>query len=67
MKQAERVALNERWRSHSTVKAFHAAVLNHAMERNLAFDAAGMTAVAGFAKQWLTEHGPLPDSGIKTG
>ena len=63
---AEQRKLNLQWEKYPQVAAFRAALTSHARAERLAFDARGMNAMFAFANDWLREHGPMPDSGIRT-
>jgi hypothetical protein len=67
--QGERNALRAVWEAQPEVVAFHAALLAHAKQHQLGFDAAGMSALAAFGHAWRQEHGiiALPESGILVG
>lgn len=65
--KAERLALLTAWESDPAVAAFRKACLEHAIENNLSYNPAGITAMGEFATQWFAENGYLPDSGIQIG
>lgn len=62
-----RASLYAQWLAHPHVIALHEAVAEFARERALSYDAAGLDATSKFAKEWLAEHGELPDSGVVIG
>jgi hypothetical protein len=60
---AERATLNAAWNAHPQVVAFRAAMSDFVETRELT-GPEGATELLAFANTWLTENGPLPDSGI---
>ena len=63
----ERERLHAAWLADSVVEAFRAAAVTFAEEQGLSFDVFGMNELFKFGHDWFRAHGPLPDSGIKTG
>jgi hypothetical protein len=60
----ERQALHAAWSAHPQVVALTAAVTAHAARTRHLPDAEAITASLRFAREWIAEHGELPDSGI---
>lgn len=65
--QAERLALDAAWRSHPKVVAFYQAAIDYAREQDLPYTVAGMNQMSRWTDDWITQHGPLPPSGIRIG
>ena len=67
MDRNEKARLEATWRAHPKVAKLHEDTKAFALREHLAFDTAGLRAIARFADTWFAEHGPLPDSEIRAG